>query len=308
MRRDFWSHGFSHRFEHSAEIAVGGEDRRCVLFERSAHNVEAAKERIEFLLIRRAECSGVDRSCFGVGFPFDFERILGRRGTYRGDVAFLLAADVRGFAAPLGTEACRDLVPLARHSLDDFLRDRRIVFAALKTFVQQFDPEVGDLLTRALSDLFLDFAASKFDIGNGGGKNRAGFLQLLVAHRFPPFGYANDFDQIMRGDCSAGFAAENVVQARQRAPLIIEPVVVEHRIAESPPGETINDDVEFIFGRTFGRRPVPGEDAFVEPLHFIEDRQLHFQPGRVNRANDLSEPRDDDRFVLMARRRAVFPI
>ena len=150
----------------------------------------------------------------------------------------------------------------------------------------------------ALGDLFLDFAAPKFDIGNCGGQNRASLLQLLVANRFPPFGYANDFDQIMCGDCSAGFAAENIVEARERAPLVIEPIVVQHRIADSPPGETIDDDVELIFGWTFGRRPVPGEDAFIEPLQLIDDRQLHLQPGRGDSANDLAETRDDHRFIL----------
>ena len=171
--------------------------------------------------------------------------------------------NVRCFAASLGTESRGDLVSLAGHAFDNLLRHRRIVFAAFETFVEQFDPEVGDFLTRALGDLFLDLAAPIFDIGNCGGQNRAGLLQLLVAHRFPSFGYANDFDQVMCGDCRAGFAAENIVEARERATLVIEPIVVQHRIADPPPGETIDDDIEFVFGWTFDGRPVPGEDAFA---------------------------------------------
>src|SRR5712671_7491143 len=296
--RVFRSHSFGHRFQHSTEIAVGREDCRRVLFKRSAHDIEAAQKRIEFLLVRRAKSCGVNRRGFGVRFAFNFKGVLCGGGTDRGDVAFLLAVNIRGLAAAFGTESGRDLVPLARHALDDFLRHRRVVFAAFKTFVEQFDPEVGDFLTRALGDLFLYFAAPVLNIGNCGGQNRARLLQLLVAHRFPPFGYANDFDQIMCGDCSAGFAAENVVEARERAPLVIEPIVVQHRIADPPPGETIDDNVELIFGWTFDGWPVPGEDAFVEPLQLIDDWQLHLQAGRGDGTNDLAETRNDHRFVL----------
>jgi len=51
-----------------AEIAVGGEDRRCVLFKRGAHHIEAAQKRIEFLRVSRAKSCGVNRRGFGVGF------------------------------------------------------------------------------------------------------------------------------------------------------------------------------------------------------------------------------------------------
>ena len=125
------------------------ERTAVVSFSNAARiDIEAAQKRIEFLLVRRAKSCGVNRRGFGVGFAFNFKRIFCGGGTDRGDVAFLLAADVRRFAASLGTESRRDLVPLARHALDDFLRHRRVVFAAFKTFVEQFDPEVGDLLTR----------------------------------------------------------------------------------------------------------------------------------------------------------------
>src|SRR5215471_14460813 len=64
-------HNFGHGFQHSAEIAVGRNDRGRIFFERSAHYVEAAQKRIEFLRVRRAERGSVDRSRFGVGFAFD---------------------------------------------------------------------------------------------------------------------------------------------------------------------------------------------------------------------------------------------
>src|SRR5436190_18693721 len=101
----------------------------------------------------------------------------------------------------------------------------------------------------------------------------------------------------MCGNCSAGFAAENIVEARERAPLVIEPIVVEHRIADSPPGKTIDDNVELVLRWTFGRRPVPGEDAFVEPLHLVDERQLNLQPRRGDATNDFAESRDDHRLI-----------
>ncbi|KAG0505430.1 MAG: hypothetical protein Udaeo_12360 [Candidatus Udaeobacter sp.] len=210
-----------------------------------------------------------------------------------------MAVDVRCLATPLGTESSRDLVPLARHTLDDFLRHRRVVFAAFKTFVEQFDPEVGNFLTRALGDLFLNFAAPVLNIGNCGWQNGSGLFQLFVAHRLSPLSYANDFDQIMCGHGAARFAAEDVVETRKSTPLVIQPIVVKHWVTDSPPGETIDDNVELVLGRAFGRRPVPGDYALVEPLHLIDERQLHLQPRGGDCANDFAEPRDDHRLVLV---------
>src|SRR6516164_4777735 len=44
MRRFRQSHGFGHRFQHSAKIAVGRDDCGCVFFKRRPHHVEAAKK------------------------------------------------------------------------------------------------------------------------------------------------------------------------------------------------------------------------------------------------------------------------
>src|SRR6266496_72205 len=139
MWRFWWSHGLRHRLQQSAEIAVGGDYSGRVFLKRSAHHIEAAKKRIKLLRIRWIECCGIDRSRFGVGFPFNLERVLRRGGTDRGNIAFLLAADVRRLTASLGTEPRSDLMSLARHALNNLLCNRWIVFAALETFVEQFD-------------------------------------------------------------------------------------------------------------------------------------------------------------------------
>src|SRR5206468_10745939 len=52
MRRSRWrSHNLSHRLQHSAQIAVGGDDCCCVFFKRNAHHVEASQKRVKFLAI-----------------------------------------------------------------------------------------------------------------------------------------------------------------------------------------------------------------------------------------------------------------
>src|SRR6266403_1840243 len=135
MGRFWWSYGFGHGLQHSAQIAVGREYCGGVFLKGGAHDIEASQKGIEFLRIRRAECRCVNRGGFGVGFSLDLERVLCRGGTDRCHIAFLLTADVRGLAASLGTEPCGDLMPLARHALDDLLRNRWIVFTALETFI-----------------------------------------------------------------------------------------------------------------------------------------------------------------------------
>src|SRR5438034_6118763 len=296
----FWrSHGLRHRLQQSAEIAVGGDYSGRVFLKRSAHHIEAAKKRIKLLRIRWIECCCIDRSRFGVGFPFNLERVLRRGRTDRRDVAFLLAADVRRLTASLGTEPRSDLMSLARHALDNLLRNRWIVFAALETFVEQFDSEIGNFLPGAFRNLFLNFAAPGFNVGNCAGQKRAAFLQLLVPQRLSPFRYPNDFHKIMRGDGGAGLAAEDVIEARKRAALVIEPIVVEEWVADPPPGEAIDNDVELILGRAFSRWPVPGQDAFIEAVHLVDHRQLDLQSWARDGANDFAKTRDDDVFVLM---------
>src|SRR5439155_25718669 len=80
---------------------------------------------------------------------------------------------------------------------------------------------------------------------------------------------------------------------------VIEAIVIEKWIADAPPGKAIDNDMELVFGGTFGGRPVPGENALVEALHFVDYRELYLQSGRGNGANDFAEARDDDGFILM---------
>jgi len=127
-------------------------------------------------------------------------------------------------------------MPLARHALNDFLGDRWIVFAALETFIEQFDSESANLLP-VRSVICSQFRPRpKLNIGNCAGRTVPLFLQLLVAQRFSSFGYSNNFDEIVRGYGGARLAAEDVVKARERTAFVIDRLY-KKRIADTPPGE-----------------------------------------------------------------------
>jgi hypothetical protein len=103
----------------------------------------------------------------------------------------------------------------------------------------------------------------------------------------------------VRGDGGARLAAEDVVKARERTAFVIEPIVVQERIADMPPGKAIDNNVELVLGRAFRRRSVPRKDALIEPVHFIDDWQLDLQSGIGDGPNDFTEPCNDDVFVLI---------
>ena len=189
-------------------------------------------------------------------------------------------------------------MPLTRHPLNNFLRDSGIVLAALESFVEQFNSEIGNLLSSAFGNLFFDFATTEFNVRNRRGQNRAAFLQLLVAHRFSPFGNSDYLYKVVRGDSGSRFASENVIQARQRTAFVVEPIIVEERIANTPSGKTIENNVELVFGRAFSRRSVPGEDTLVKTVHFIDHGQFDLQSRACDRTNDFAETRDDHSFIL----------
>src|SRR4029077_1826285 len=123
------------------------------------------------------------------------------------------------------------------------------VLAALESLIEQFNSVNGNLLSCAFGNLFFDFAPPKFNLWNPRGQNRAALLQLLVSHRFAPFGNADDLYKIVRGDSGSRFASENVIQARQGTAFVVEPIIVQERIADTPSGKTIDDNVELVFGR-----------------------------------------------------------
>ena len=92
------------------------------------------------------------------------------------DVAFLLSADVGRFAAAFRAEFGSDLVPLTRHSLNDFFGHGRAVLAALEPFIEQFDTEALDLFSSAFRDLLFDRAAAQLDVRQIGGQDRSRLL------------------------------------------------------------------------------------------------------------------------------------
>ena len=78
----------------------------------------------------------------------------------------------------------------------------------------------------------------------------------------------------MRRHRRAGFAAQDVVEARERAAFVVQAVEIEERVADPPARETIDDQVELVLGGALRRRAVPGEDAVVEAMDVVDEGQL----------------------------------
>ena len=55
MSRLCWRRRFSHRFEHSAQITVGGDDSGSVFLERGTHDIEAAQEAFRQAILRESD-------------------------------------------------------------------------------------------------------------------------------------------------------------------------------------------------------------------------------------------------------------
>src|SRR5207249_1461537 len=94
--------------------------------------------------------------------------------------------DICRLSAAFGTKARGDLMPLTRHAFNNFLSDRRIVFAALEPFVEQLDSEIGNFLASALRDLFFDLSATEFDFRNGAGSTVPLFSSSSSRNGFRP--------------------------------------------------------------------------------------------------------------------------
>ena len=98
-----------------------------------------------------------------------------------------MSIDVCRFAAAFRTKLRGDLVPLARHPLDNLVGYGGAIFAAFEPLIEQLDPESFDLLPRPIRNLLLNRAATQLDIGNVGWQDSPKFLELGVAQRFSPF-------------------------------------------------------------------------------------------------------------------------
>src|SRR5205814_9801149 len=147
--------------------------------------------------------------------------------------------------------------------------------------------------------LFLALPSPKLNIGDITGQNRTGLLQFRITQGLAPFSDSNDLDQIVRGYSRTRLASKNIIQPRERTTFIIQSIVVEQRIANAPAREAIHDEIQLILGWAFRRRAVPRQDAFIESIYFIEERQLHLQSRSSFRANSLTEPSNDGIFVLV---------
>ena len=131
------------------------------------------------------------------------------------------------------------------------------------------------------------------------GQDRSRFLEFWIVQRRAALRQPNDLDQVVRRHRGARLAPEDVVEARERAALVVQAVKIEERVADFPAREAIDDQVKLVLGRAFRRRAVPGEDAVVEAMHRVDERHLELQAGRFFDADRFAETRHDRGFVLM---------
>src|SRR5580765_2634329 len=94
------------------------------------------------------------------------------------------------------------------------------------------------------------------------------------------------------------FAAQNIVQSGESTAFVIQPVIVEKWIAYAPTGKAIDDEIQLVFGRAFRRRTIPGQNAFIKPVYFIEKWELQLQSRGSFGANGFAEASNNRIFVL----------
>ena len=123
-----------------------------------------------------------------------------------------------------------------------------------------------------------------------------------IAQRHAVLGGADDLDQLMLGDGVAGFAAENVVEARLGTALVAQPQKVLQGIGDPPAGEEVDRDVELVLGRHVGRIAVPFENPLVDRIDLLDERDLELEAGRGHRRADRLAELGDDHLLDLAHR------
>ena len=115
--------------------------------------------------------------------------------------------------------------------------------------------------------------------------------------RLTILGRADHFDQLVFGDGITDFAAENIVQSRLGTPLVSQTQEVLFGILDSPPAKGVDDNVRLVFGRHFVGTAIPFQDAFLDPVDFLDKRYLESQARLGHRLSDrLTELGDDHLF------------
>src|SRR5207253_1234562 len=75
---------------------------------------------------------------------------------------------------------------------------------------------------------------------------------------------SHDLDQVVLGDGIARLAAENVLEARLGASLIVQPDEIDLGIIDAPAREGIDVDVSLVSGRNSHGQSVPFQEALID--------------------------------------------
>ncbi len=104
----------------------------------------------------------------------------------------------------------------------------------------------------------------------------------------------------MLGNGIAGFAAQNVLEARLRAAFIFQAHEIGLGIIDAPAGKGIDVNIGFVPGRNRDRLAVPFQEPLIDSIHLLDEGQLEMEPrvrGRL--AHRLAELGHDDLLGLV---------
>src|SRR6266545_7786911 len=266
-------------FQVTEQVAVCGENQSAVVAEGFTVGVHRAEESVE-LRRRRAAAIGARKNLRGprVGLAADFLDFAIGLGFDSAQVAFLGADYFCRLALALGAEARRDLLALADHPFVNLRADLRVVVDAHKPHGDQFDPEIPELRRGQFHYFTLNGGAAQ--------RNReqhvalAGVrIELRVGDGFPVLGGADNLDQVVLGHSVADLAADDVVEAGERASLITQSGEELQRVADAPAAERVHDYVELVARGHLTGAAVPFENAFVDAVDRLNEGQLGMHSG-----------------------------
>ncbi len=107
--------------------------------------------------------------------------------------------------------------------------------------------------------------------------------QGFIAGGFAAFFAANHLDEVVGGNDVAGFTADDVSEAGERAAFVTQLFIIGDGVRDAPAGESVHGDVELVASRHFGVRTIPFEDAFFDTVDLLDEGFLEMQAGLVFR-------------------------
>ena len=92
----------------------------------------------------------------------------------------------------------------------------------------------------------------------------------------------DDLNQVVAGHHVPRLAADDIVDPRERTPLVPQALEVDERIDDPPAGEGLDHHIQLVAGGHLRGIAVPGENPFVEPVGRLHERDLEVEPRARN--------------------------